>query len=108
MHGICACKRDGLHAIFWLSERAQHGSPQVQRRGANLAPRSVRLASHAASCRPPADSPNRRPSPMTDAFISRRRLLQSSAAGAALGVLGAPFTARPARAAGATVGFIYV
>lgn len=45
---------------------------------------------------------------MTDLTISRRRLLQTSAATAGLGLVGAPFSARPALAAGATIGFIYV
>jgi basic membrane protein A and related proteins len=40
--------------------------------------------------------------------INRRQFLKSSAAGAALGVAGAPITLRSAFAAGATIGFIYV
>ncbi|WP_026363255.1 BMP family ABC transporter substrate-binding protein [Methylopila sp. M107] len=45
---------------------------------------------------------------MTDLLISRRTLLKTSAAGAAIGVAGLPLTTRQARAATATIGFIYV
>jgi simple sugar transport system substrate-binding protein len=40
--------------------------------------------------------------------INRRQFLKSSAAGAALGVVGTPITLRSAFAASATIGFIYV
>ncbi|TGV74139.1 twin-arginine translocation signal domain-containing protein, partial [Mesorhizobium sp. M00.F.Ca.ET.149.01.1.1] len=46
---------------------------------------------------------------MTGKFmLSRRDLLKTSAAGAALGLAPAAFPIRAARAAAATVGFIYV
>ncbi|TIT90990.1 MAG: BMP family ABC transporter substrate-binding protein, partial [Mesorhizobium sp.] len=46
---------------------------------------------------------------MTERFmLSRRDLLKTSAAGAALGLASAAFPIRAARAAAATVGFIYV
>ncbi|GLK78452.1 BMP family ABC transporter substrate-binding protein [Methylopila turkensis] len=45
---------------------------------------------------------------MSHSLISRRTLLKTSAAGAAFGAAGLPFSLRPARAASATIGFIYV
>ncbi|MET0315109.1 MAG: BMP family ABC transporter substrate-binding protein [Hansschlegelia sp.] len=45
---------------------------------------------------------------MTDLLISRRSLLRTTAAGAALGIAGLPVTSRVARAATTTIGFIYV
>ncbi len=45
---------------------------------------------------------------MTERLLTRRNLLKTTAAGAALGVAGLPLTFRQARAATTTIGFIYV